>query len=189
MKWPAPHMLLLLSCWSCLTLCNPMDCSMPGFPVLYHLPEFVQKHAHWVGYATNHLIHCCPLSSFLQSFPASGSFLTTRLFISGGKSIGASALATFLPMYIEDWFPLGLTDLISLQSKELSRVFSNTAVKRHQFFSAQPSLWSNSHIHISHTFDYTVQLSHLYITRKTITLTICTSYGIWEKVNNLYLLC
>ena len=128
MKWPAPHMLLLLSCWSCLTLCNPMDCSMPGFPVLYHLPEFVQTHAHWVGYATNHLIHCCPLSSFLQSFPASGSFLTTRLFISGGKSIGASALATFLPMYIEDWFPLGLTDLISLQSKELSRVFSSTTV-------------------------------------------------------------
>ena len=163
-----------------------MDCSMPGFPVLYHLLEFVQMHVHWVGDATNHLIHCCPLSSFLQSFPESGFFLTTRLFISGGQSIGASASAAFLPMNIEDWCPSGLTGLISLQSKKLSRVFSNTAVQKHQFFNAQPSLWFNSHIHTSHTFDYRVQLSHLYITTRK---TICTSYGIWEKINNLYLLC
>ena len=84
-------------------------------------------------------------SSYLQSFPASGSFL--MLFASGGQSIGASASASILPMNIQDWFPLGLTDLISLQSKGLSRVFANTTVQKHQFFSAQLSSQSNSHIH------------------------------------------
>ena len=81
-----------------------------------------------------------PLSSCLQSFPASGSFQMSQLFASGGQSIGASALASVLPMNIQDWFPLELTGLISFQSKRLSRVFSNTTVQKHQFFSAQPSL-------------------------------------------------
>ena len=80
----------------------------------------------------------------LQSFPASSSFPTSGLFASSGQSIGASASASFLPLNIQDWFPLGLTGLISLLSKGLSRVFSNTTVQQHQFFSAQPSLWSNS---------------------------------------------
>ena len=88
-----------------------------------------------------------PFSSFLQSFPASGPFLMSWLFPSGGQSIGASASASVLPMSIQDWFLLGLTDLISLLPKGLSRVFSNTTVQKHQFFSAQPSLWSNSHIY------------------------------------------
>ena len=90
-----------------------------------------------------------PFSSRLQSFPASGSFPMSHFFPSCGQSIGASASASVLPMRIQDYsgFPLGLTDLISLQSKGLSRVFSNTTVQKHQFFSAQPSLWSNSHIH------------------------------------------
>ena len=88
-----------------------------------------------------------PFSSCLQSFPESGSFLMIQLFASGGQSIGALALASVLPMNIKDWVPLGLTGLISLQSKGLSRVFSNTTVQKHPFFSAQPSLWSNSHIH------------------------------------------
>ena len=88
-----------------------------------------------------------PFSSCFQSFPGSRSFPMSQLFISGGENIGASALASVLPMHIQDWFPLGLTDLISLQSKRLSTVFFNTTVQKHQFFSAQPSLWSNSHIH------------------------------------------
>ena len=85
-------------------------------------------------------------SSCPQSFLASGSFPMSQLFQSGGQSIGASASASVLPMNIQDWFPLGLTSLISLLSKRLSRVFSNTAVQKHCFFGTQPSLWSNSHI-------------------------------------------
>ena len=88
-----------------------------------------------------------PFSSCLQSFPASGSFPMSQFLASGGQSIGASASASVLPMNIQDWFPLGWTGQISLQSKGLSRVFSNTTVQKHQFFSTQPSLWRNSHIH------------------------------------------
>ena len=82
----------------------------------------------------------------LQSFPASESFPRSRLFELGGQSIGASTSASVLTMTIQGWFPLGLTGLISSPSKGLSRVFSSTAVQKHQFFGAQPSLWSNSHI-------------------------------------------
>ena len=85
-----------------------------------------------------------PFSSCPQSFPASESFPMSRLFTSGGQSI--EALASVLPMNIQGWFPLGLTGLISLPSKGLSRVFSSTTVQKHQFFGAQASLWSNSHI-------------------------------------------
>ena len=81
-----------------------------------------------------------PFSSHLQSFPASGSFPMSQFFTSGGQSIGVPALASVLPTNIQDWFPLGLTGLISLQSKGLSRVFSNTTVQKHQFSSAQLSL-------------------------------------------------
>ena len=88
-----------------------------------------------------------PFSSCLQSFPASGSFLMSQLFTSGSQGIGALASGSVIPMNIQDWFPLGLTGLISLQSKVLSRVFSNTTVQKHQFFTTQASLWSNSHIH------------------------------------------
>ena len=88
-----------------------------------------------------------PSSSRLQSFPASVSFSMSPFFTSGGQSIGVSGSASVLPMNIQDWFPLGLTGWISLQSKGLSRVFSNTAVQKRQFFSTQPSLWSSSHIH------------------------------------------
>ena len=85
--------------------------------------------------------------SHLQSFPASGSFPVSQFFTSGGQSIGASASALVLPKNIQDWFPFGLTGLISLQSKGLSRVFSSTTDQKRQFFSAQLSLYSNSHIH------------------------------------------
>ena len=95
---------------------------------------------------SNYLILCHPFSSCLQSFSASGSFPVSQFFASGGQSIGASASASVLPMNMQDWFPLGLTGLISLLSKGLSRVFCNTTI-HHQFFGAQLSLWSNSHIH------------------------------------------
>ena len=85
--------------------------------------------------------------SHLQSFPASGSFQMSQFFASGGQSIGASASASVLPMNIQDWFPLGWTGWISLLPKGLWRVFSNTTVQKHQFFSTQLFLWSNSHIH------------------------------------------
>ena len=81
-----------------------------------------------------------PFSSHLQSFPASGSFPMSQFLASGGQSIGVSASASVLPMNIQNWFPWGLTGLISLQSKEHSRVFSKTTVQKHQFFSAQLSL-------------------------------------------------
>ena len=87
-----------------------------------------------------------PFSSCLRSFPPSRSFPMSQFFTSGGQCIGISASASVLPMNIQDWFPLGLTGWISLQSKGLSRVFSNTTVQKHQFFGAQLSLWSNSHI-------------------------------------------
>ena len=97
--------------------------------------------------ACNHLILFCLLLFLLQSFPASGSFPVNQVFASSGESICASALASVLPMNIQDWFPLGLTGWISLQSKGLSRVFSNTTVQKHQFLSAQLSFWYNSHIY------------------------------------------
>ena len=103
-----------------------------------------------------------PFSSCLQSFPASGSFLMSWLFASGGQSIGASP--SVLPRNIQGWFPLRLTGLISLLSKLLSRVFSSTTVWRHQFFGILLSLWSSSH-------------NHMWTTGKTITLTIRTFVG------------
>ena len=88
-----------------------------------------------------------PFSSCPQSLPASKSFPMSQLFAWGSQSTGASALASFLPKKSQDWSPLGWAGWISLQSKGLSRVFSNTAVQKHQFFSAQLSSQSNSHIH------------------------------------------
>ena len=88
-----------------------------------------------------------PFSSHLQSFPASGSLKMCQFFTSGGQSIGVSASASVLPMNTQDWSPLGWTGWISQQCKGLSRVFCNTTVQKHQFFSTQPSLWPNTHIH------------------------------------------
>ena len=88
-----------------------------------------------------------PFTSCPQTFWASGSFLMTQFFASGGQSIGVLASASVLPMNIQDWFPLGLTSLVFLLSKGLSRVFSNTTVQKHHFFGAQLSSQSNSHIH------------------------------------------
>ena len=99
-----------------------------------------------------------PFSYCLQYFPASGPFLKRQFFASGGQSTGASVSATVIPMNIQEWFCLGLTGWISLQSKGLSRVFSNTTVQKHHFFGTPLSLWSNSHFHTwlpekNHSFD------------------------------------
>ena len=95
---------------------------------------------------SNHLISVIPFSFCFQSFWAPWSFLMSWLFISGGQSIGASALV--LSIKNQGWFPLGLTGWISLLSRGLSRVFSSTTVQKHQFFGTQPSIWSNFHIRI-----------------------------------------
>ena len=122
----------------CLTLCNPMNRSTSGLLVHHQLPQFTQTHVHWVYDAIQppHPLSS-PFSSCLQSFPASGSFPMSQLFASDGKSIGVSASTSVLPMSIQDWFALGWTGWISLQSKGLSRVFPNTTVQKHQFFGAQ----------------------------------------------------
>ena len=96
---------------------------------------------------SNHLILCCFLLLLPSAFPASGSFPMSQLFISSGQTIGGSASSSVLPMNILGWFPLGLTGLISLLSKGLSRVFSSVTVWKDPFFGTQPSVWSNSHIH------------------------------------------
>ena len=124
---------------SCLTLCDPMDCSTSGFPVHHQLLEFTQTHVHWVSDAIQPSHSVTPFSSYLQSFPASGSFLMSQFFTSGGQSIGVSASTSVLPRNIQDWFPLGWTGWISLQSRGLSRVFSNTTVQKHQFYGTQLS--------------------------------------------------
>ena len=107
---------------SCLTLCIPMDCNTSGYPVHHQLPELAQTHVHEFS-CWCHLIissSAVPFSSCLQSFPASGSSPMSQFFASGGQSIGSFSFSIFLPMNIQDWLPLGLTGLISLQSKESS---------------------------------------------------------------------
>ena len=96
---------------------------------------------------SNRFILCCPLLLPPSIFPASGSFPVSQFFISSGQNIGVSASTSVLPMNIQDWSPLGWTGCITLQSKRLSRVFSNTTVQNHQFFATQTSSWSNFHIH------------------------------------------
>ena len=123
-----------------LTLCDPMNCNMPGLPVHHQLPEFTETHVHRVGDAIQPSSSVVPFSSCPQSLPASESFPMSQLFAWGGQSIGVSASASVLTMNIQDWFPLGWAGWISLQSKGLSRVISNTTVQKHQFFSAQLSL-------------------------------------------------
>ena len=130
---------------SCPTLCNPMDCSMPGLPVPHHLLELALVYVHWCHPTISSSV--IPFSSCLQSFPATESFQMSKFFASGGQSNGVSALASVLPRNVQDWFSLGWTGWISLQSKGFSRVFSNTTVQKHQFFGNQFSLWSNFYIH------------------------------------------
>ena len=132
---------------SCPTLCDPMNRSMPGRPIHHQFPEFTQTHVHRVSDAiqASHPLSSpsppAPNPSQHQSFPMS------QLFAWGGQSIGVSASASVLPMNTQDSSPLEWTGWISLQSKGLLRLFSNTTVQKHQFFSVQLSSQSNSHIH------------------------------------------
>ena len=137
--------LLLFSCSvakSCLMLYDPMNCNTTGFPVLHYLLEFAQLMSIESLMPSNHPTSVAPFSSCSQSFPASGSLPLSWLFASGDQSIGASTSASVPPVNIQGWFPLGLTDSISLLSKGLSRAFSSITVWKHQFFDAQLSLWS-----------------------------------------------
>ena len=122
-----------------------MKCSMPGFPVLHYLPEFAQTHVCWVGDAIQSSHSLLPPSP-----PALNLFQCQDIFhwvVSPHQVARASASASVLPVNIQSWFPSGLSGLISLLSKGLSRAFPNTPIRKHQSFGAQPSLWSNSHIH------------------------------------------
>ena len=134
---------------SCPALCDPMDCSMPGFPVHYQLPEPTKTYVHWFSdvIQPSHPLSSPSPATFNLS-QHQGLLKISQCFASGGQSIGISASASVLPMNIQDWFPLRLSGLISLQFKGLSRVFSNTTVQKYQFFSAQHSLRSNFDIHI-----------------------------------------
>ena len=131
-----------------LTLCNPVDCGTPGFPVHHQLPKLAQTHVHRVGEAIqpSHPLSVIPFSSRPQSFPASGSFPVSQFFPSSGHSIGVSASGSDLPVNIQDRFPLRWTGWIVFKSKGLSRVFSRTRIQRHQSFGIQPCLLSSSHI-------------------------------------------
>ena len=130
------------------TLCNPMDCSIPGFSILHCLPESAQTQVHWVDDAIQP-----PHPPSPPSLPALSLYQHQSLCQRVGsshqvaKALELQLQHQVLPVNIQAWFPLGWTGLVSLLSKGLSRVFSNTAVWKHQFFCAQPSLWSNSHIH------------------------------------------
>ena len=136
-----------------------MDWSPPGFPCPSLSPGVCSNSSPLTWWCHSTIsTSVTSFSSCLQSFPASGSFPVSHLFMSDGQSIGA--LASVLPMNIQGWFPLCLTGLIYLQSKGFSRVVSNTTIWKHQFFGTQPSLWSNNHMYMT--------------TRKIIALTIWT---------------
>ena len=128
------------------TLCDPMDCSSPGLPVHHQLPELTQTHVLSVSDAIQ------PSHPLLSPSPPAFNLSQrqglekSQFFTPGGERIKVSASASVLPMNIQDWSSWGWTGWISLQSKGLTRVFSNTTVQKHQFFGAQLSLWSNSHI-------------------------------------------
>ena len=130
---------------SCATLCDPMNCSMPGLPVHHQLPEFTQTHVHRVRDAIQ------PSHPGLSPSPPAFNLSQHQgLFkwVSSSHHVAkVSALTSVLPMNTQDWSPLGWTGWISLQSNRLSKVFSNTTVQKHQFFSTQLSLQSNSYIH------------------------------------------
>ena len=130
------------------TFCKPMNCSMPGLPGPSPTPRAYPNSCPLSRWCRP-TISCSvvPFSSCPQSLTASGSSPMSQLFAWGGQNTGVSASASVLPMNIHDWFPLGWPGWISLQSKGLSRVFSNTTVQKLQFFSAQLSSQSNSHIH------------------------------------------
>ena len=123
---------------SCLTLCNPMDCSTPGLPIYHQLPEFTQTHVHWVSMPSNHPSSVIPFSSCLQSFPASGSFPMNQFFTSGGQSIKVSASASVLPMNIQDSQESSPTPQFkSINSSVFSFLHSPTLTSIHDYWKNQ----------------------------------------------------
>ena len=145
---------------SCPILCDPMGCSMPGFPVFHYLLELAQTHVHWISGAIHPSHPLSPPSAFAFNLSQhEGFFQWVSSLQSGGQSIGASASPSVLPMSIQGWFPLGTTGLISLQSKILSRVFSNTIVRKLNS-SVLSLLYGLTLMYIhdyckDHSFDYT----------------------------------
>ena len=156
---------------SCPTLCDPMVCRMPGLRLLHCLLTHVDG-SRWC-----HLIilsSVAPFSSCPQSFPTLESFPVNQLFTSGGQSLRGSTWASVLPMNMQNFFPLELNGWISLQSKGLSRVFSNTTLQKHQFFGTQPSSQSNIHIHTYMTTGKTIALTRRTFVGKVISLLLNT---------------
>ena len=139
----------------CSALCDTRDCNMPGFSVQNNAWNFLKLVSIKSVMPYKHLILCCPLLLLPSIFPKIRVFPMRQFFTPGGQTIGASA--SVLPMNIQDWSPLGWTGWISFQSKELSRVFSNTTVQKNQFFSVHFSLYANCHIHtwllLNHSYD------------------------------------
>ena len=131
--------------WVCCCLVTKLCPTQVPLP--FSISQSLLKFMSIESLMPSHISSAATLYSFcLQSFLASESFLVSRLFASGGQSIRDSASASVLPMNSQDWFPLGLTSLISLQPRELLRVLFSTTIWKHQFFGSQPSLWSSSHI-------------------------------------------
>ena len=140
---------LLLCCHSVTklypTFCNPIDCSVPGFPALHYIPEFAQIHAHWVSDAIQPSYPLLlPSPHAFNLIQHQGFFPMSQLFTSGGQSIGASTSASVLPMNIQGSFPLGPNGLISLSPRNAHE--SSLAPQFKSIHSSQPSLWSSSHI-------------------------------------------
>ena len=133
---------------SCLTLCNPMNCSTPGLPVPHHLPEFAQIHVHCISDSVQASHPLMPFPFWSLSFPTSWSFPMSHPLSSDDQNTGASASTSVLPVNIQGWSPLRLIGLISLLSKGLSEVFSSTTVWRPQFFGVMPSLQFSSPMEI-----------------------------------------
>ena len=132
---------------SCLTLCYPLDCSTPGLPVHHQIPELIKLMSIESVMPSNHLILCHPLLLLPSVFPSIRVFSNESFLCIRWPKYWVSSSALVLSTNIQDWFPLGLTTLVSLQTKGLSKVSSNTTVQKHQFFSAQLFLWFNSYIH------------------------------------------
>ena len=143
-----PHCLLLFSCSVMFDSLQPHGLQHARLPCPSPSPRACLNScplSRWCHPTISSSI--VPFSSCPQSFPSSGSFLMNRLFASGGPKYWSFSSASVLPVNIQSWFPLRLANLVPLQSEGLSRVFSNTTAQKHQFFGAQPSLWSNSHHH------------------------------------------
>ena len=130
---------------SCPTLCDPMDCSIPGLPVLHHVPGFAQVHVYCISDASSHFIFWFPLLFLPSVFPNIRDFSNESAVNIRGPKYWCFSFSIILPVNIQDWSPLRLAGLISLLSRGLSGVFSRTIVRRHQFFGTVPSLRSSFH--------------------------------------------